>query len=132
MSLAAAGAAFLNDTLKAAAGVTVTYRQKTGGIPVGGFPVTAVTGQEARDVTTQPAGAARVTNRERDYLIVLADLIAGSGETVTLPAEGDRIEEAINGQTVVFEVGKRNGEPCWRWSDRERTRVRVHTKQVTA
>jgi hypothetical protein len=126
--LAAAGAAFLNATLKAAAGVSVLYYPKGS---VVGLALTAVTGQEARDLATQPAGnAVRVNNRERDYLIVLADLIAASGETVALPAEGDRIVETINEAEVTFEVSKRNGEPCWRWSDRERTRLRVHTKQV--
>lgn len=129
-TLAAAGAAFLNATLKAAAGVSVVYRPKDPAF-TDGVAVTAVTGQEARDLATRPAGSAvRVNNRERDYLIVLADLTAASAGAFTLPAEGDRITETIDGREVTFEVSKRDGEPCWRWSDRERTRLRVHTKQV--
>lgn len=129
MTLAAAGAAFLNAAMKQAAGVTVTY------VPKGGFfpeskPLTAWTGTAGQDETVTATGtsAAKLVNRERDYLIVLADLFEISGGT--LPKEGDRITETIGGTEQAFEVCKRDGEPCWRFSDRERTRIRVHTRPV--
>ena len=70
-------------------------------------------------------GAGAVTREEsRDYLILTADLPFG------LPQRGDRIDEAQNGQTIVYEVVGPGHEPCWRYSDPNRKAVRVHTKQV--
>ena len=61
---------------------------------------------------------------ERDYLIPVADLSVGE------PQKGDRIEEVLGGETLVFEVTPPAGEPAWRYSDHERTVYRVHTKRV--
>ena len=70
-------------------------------------------------------GAGAVIREEsRDYLILTADLPFG------LPERGDRIGEAQNGQTIVYEVVGPGHEPCWRYSDPNRKTVRVHTKQI--
>ena len=129
MTLAAAGAEFLNATMKAAAGVSVKYLKK-GSPDHMGEPLTAWTGTPGLDTATTRSGgtsAARLVTRERDYLIVLAELIT-LPSLGRVPVEGDRIIETVGGAEVVFEVCKRGTEPCWRYSDRERTRVRVHTK----
>lgn len=63
---------------------------------------------------------------QRDYLIPAAALPDGFE-----PAKGDRVEEAVNGTVVKFDVAPgAAGEPAARWSDDERTVWRVHTKQA--
>lgn len=132
MTLAADGAAFLNETMKDSAGVTIRYTPKGWGVPA--ETLTAWTGTAGLDETATPSGgttSARLTTRERDYLITLADLVTQT-PAGRLPVEGDRITETIGGTACTFEVCKRGAEPCWRFSDRERTRVRVHTKPTSA
>lgn len=128
MTLAAAGAAFLNAAMKEAAGVTVTYQPKEG-VNLS-KPLTVWTGTPGLDEAARPDGAARVVGRERDYLVLLADLTELTGGR--LPQEGDRVTETIGGREYAFVVSKRGNEPCWRWSDRERTRLRVHVKPAGA
>lgn len=135
MTLAERGAAFLNARMKASAGLAVFYTPRgTDAL----HALTAWTGTPGLDEATTPVkgdGAAKLTTRERDYLIVLADLI-GVTPDGRMPVEGDRITETfgatefVGGTAYTFEACKRGAEPCWRFSDRERTRVRVHTKPV--
>lgn len=123
MSLHARGQRLLNRTTGTAAGTGVSVTYTRGGTD---YPLTATPSRENDDAVSVPNPGTRVSDRERDYLIVYADLVAaGLGE----PAEGDRITETLNGAAVVFEVGRRRTEPAWRWADHQRTRVRVHTRQ---
>ncbi len=64
----------------------------------------------------------------RDYLVPAAELVLG-GET-TLPARGDRIKEAQDGKTFVYEVMAPGSEPHFAFSDAYRKTLRIHTKFV--
>lgn len=68
--------------------------------------------------------------RVRDWLIA-ADAY-GFGAGVVEPAPGDLIRETLeDGGVEVFEVMSPGGrEPAWRWSDRQRNTLRVHTKRI--
>lgn len=68
------------------------------------------------------------TVRERDYLIRAEDLV--SGGTPIVPVPGHKIKQTHGDTEYTFEVTSRSGEPCWTWSDQERTVRRIHTKQV--
>ena len=75
---------------------------------------------EARD------GKTRLIWSDRDYLLKAADLVIG-GVAVT-PEEGDWFTEAVADGTKRFKVLPYADEPCWRFSDPQRTELRVHTK----
>ncbi|MEX2388784.1 MAG: hypothetical protein WD534_12975 [Phycisphaeraceae bacterium] len=65
----------------------------------------------------------------RDYLIRAEDLQL-DGEA-TLPKRGDVIRETDHGTTHVHEVmAPDSREPNWRYSDPQRTTLRIHTKQI--
>ncbi|WP_439624072.1 hypothetical protein [Gemmata sp.] len=73
----------------------------------------------------------RVIWSDRDYLIPAADLaLAG---VPFEPARGDYFVEVLPapGGTQRFEVLPFNDEPEFRYSDPQRTTLRVHTKRVT-
>jgi len=67
-------------------------------------------------------------SESRDFLIAAADLVLG--EAVTLPERGDRIREAQDGKTFVYEVMAPGKEPHYRFSDVYRRTLRIHTRQV--
>jgi len=64
----------------------------------------------------------------RDYLI-LAEHLVLDGQPA-LPQRGDRIREADGANVIVYEVTAPGREPHWRYSDRDRKILRIHTKQV--
>ena len=64
----------------------------------------------------------------RDFLVLAADLVLGGA--VTLPERGDRIREAQDGKTYVYEVMAPGKEPHYRFSDVYRRTLRIHTRQV--
>lgn len=67
----------------------------------------------------------------RDFLIRTADLMLDDEQT--LPQAGDRIREAVEGQTFVYEVmapGSSAAEPPFRYSDPYRRALRIHTKHI--
>lgn len=96
--------------------------------------VTYVRGAERIDLTgkawvgrtvfsrTGKDGGANIIFGDRDYLIPVADLPFE-------PDKGDWIEETIGGAVVIFNVLPPSGEPAKRYSDPQRTRWRVHTKE---
>ncbi len=43
---------------------------------------------------------------------------------------GDEIRETRSGTTYVYAVTSINGEPPWRYSDKYRSRLRVHTVEI--
>jgi hypothetical protein len=71
-------------------------------------------------------GGVRVVSR--DYLVQASDLVL-DGQTV-LPQRGDVIIEIAGDKSYVHEVMAPGGEPEWRYSDPQRTSLRIHTKQV--
>lgn len=120
-SLMDRGMDFLNRSLQAAGGVTVTYAR---GVTTARVPVVVGRTVFARNGVS---GAA-IEFGERDYIIAREDLVLGG--VAVEPREGDRLTEVIGGLTVVFEVVPPLGEPAWRWSDPTRTAYRIHVKEV--
>lgn len=113
----------LRDRLEAKFGVSITYRRGSDTVAL-----TATVGTELLRIT-ESDGRVRTLRTERDYLITAADLVINSA--VTTPARGDLIDETIAGVTKRFTVLSPGGqEPAWRYSDRRRVRLRVHTKEV--
>lgn len=53
------------------------------------------------------------------------------GGAVTLPAHGDLIRRTLGSTVYVYEVLPIGSEPCFRFSDRERSRLRIHSKLKT-
>jgi hypothetical protein len=117
------GQAFQNRVTRSTAGTGVSALYARGEATV---PLVATPTREQPDGTTVPSPGTRSADRQRDYILVLADLVAAG---FNLPAEGDRITETLNGSPVVFEVVKNRTEPAWRWYDQQRTRVIVHTRE---
>ena len=67
----------------------------------------------------------RVLHTEsRDFLVRAADLMIDG--TAVLPRPGDLIIEG----DLHYEVMSPAGEPEWRWSDVNRSTLRIHTKQI--
>ena len=103
-------------------GRKVTYRRGQQSVEV-----TATVGQTTFEVINDSGFAELV--HSRDYLIA-ADTLVISG-TAVIPKPGDRIEELLNGQTLVHDVmSPDQGKPCWRYSDPYRRTMRIHTKQT--
>lgn len=123
MGLLSRGASFLNRVLPVAAGPPAGLTYTRAGID----PATVIgwAGIEDRDEAVNPTPTTRSTDRERDYMIAVAELTAFG-----VPQEGDRITETINGAATVFEVSKRDREPCYRFADHARTRYRIHTRKA--
>lgn len=123
MTLHARGQRLLNRVTGTTArtGVSVTYTR--GGVSA---PLVATPARLTPDATTQPTPGARVEDRERDYFLVYADLVAaGFGE----PQAGDRVSETLNGAAAVFEIHRPQSKPGWEWADAQRTRVLIHTRR---
>ena len=107
---------------KATDGVSVTYTRGTTSAVLTAIPGATVYSSIAD-------GGARVEIGQRDYLIAVADLVLGG--VVTAPAIGDRIQETVNGQALVFECQTPdNGEPAFRYGSQWRGWYRLHTKRV--
>ncbi len=69
----------------------------------------------------------------RDYLVRAVDLVFVAGQQA-LPQVGDRIREPAGTGALIYEVmapGASGGaEPPFRFSDPERTTLRIHTKFI--
>ena len=115
------GAAWWGDRLAAYASRAVTYTRSTDCVDL------QATIGRTRFATEDSAGVLHTTE-SRDFLFAAVDLVLG-GETTT-PRAGDRIREAIGEQVHTFLVTAPAGEPVYRYSDRGRTRIRVHAKHV--
>ena len=123
MGLLAEGMDWLSETLAACEGVAVTYA------PLGGAAadLVAVPADVPVGVLVEQVRAARAVYRERFYQVAAADWAAAFGASAQTKA-GDRVTETIAGTARTFEVTDRDGEPCWRWLDPERTALQVHCK----
>ena len=100
-------------------------------------PVTYCRGEQSVEVQAtvgrtvfDTADAYGVVERSesRDFLVTAADLVL-DGQAV-LPERGDRIREAQDGKTYVYEVMAPGKEPHYRFSDVYRRTLRIHTRQV--
>ena len=124
MGLLSRAQAWLNDTLAADAGSSLSYTR------AGGATVALTCRAGRSQFSADDRAPKRVEWAERDYLIEVADFAAAFGSSVK-PSNGDRIAETINGVACVFEVKPPSGETGWRFSDNTRTVYRVHTKRVS-
>ncbi len=118
------GAAWLAGKLRTHVSREVVYVR--GGIRQ---TIPAVVGRTGYEVTDE-LGGVRLEYTDRDFLIVAEEYRAGG--LLEEPQEGDRIEEAVGGATLVYEVAPPPGRTAWRYDDPYRTMIRVHTKQIEA
>ena len=70
-----------------------------------------------------------IRTQVRDYLVD-THLLELGGDTV-LPKPGDQIRETEGDTVFTYEVMAIAGEPCWRYSDPFRNKLRIHTKLVS-
>ena len=70
-----------------------------------------------------------IRTQVRDYLIDANKLVL-AGQT-TQPKPGDQIRETAGDTTFTYEMMAIAGEPCWRYSDPFRIKLRIHTKLVS-
>lgn len=117
----ASAAARLHQRLGSHAGVDIVYLRQAASVAV-----VASIGQ----TLFQSDNGTGVTSEfeSRDFLVAAADLVLDGSQT--LPKAGDRIRETAGGVTYVYEIMAPGNEPVWRYSDRERLMLRIHTKQV--
>lgn len=123
--LLAQGAAWLDEQRHQHLTTTVTYRRGEHAVQV-----QATIGRTV--FRLNDAYGATVRHVSRDYLIRAADLVL-DGQRVE-PKRGDQVIEVDNaGIEHTHEVmgpGASGGEPDWRYSDPQRSGLRIHTKEV--
>lgn len=115
---------WLAGRLQNAAGETVTYERG-----LDSASLTAVIGRTEWDSIEGEGLVTRIESE--DFLIEAADLVLAGEQTE--PQRGDRIKRTIGGTTHVFEVlpfGAAGDEQPFRYSDRSRSLLRVHTKHT--
>jgi hypothetical protein len=121
--LISSASAWLGQVMADSLAAPVTYRR--GGAEGITCPWTATIG--ATSAEAQDAGGMTIEVQVRDYIGPVAPLIAGGIDMP--PRTGDQIVEADG---TVYELMAIPREGHWRWSDRQRLRLRLHTKQVAA
>ena len=89
------------------------------------IPCQAVLGQPGA-TGEESVASIRIDATELDFLIV-ADELVWNGRRLE-PKVDDRILLQRGGMTQVYEVLPRGGGPPWRWSDPQKTILRLHTK----
>jgi hypothetical protein len=110
------------DRAHAHTSVAITYRRGARQVSITATPASTELEVVANDGTA-------TRRRVRDYKIDVADLVF-DGEQLE-PRSGDVIVETIAGDDVTFEVFEpAEGESSWRFADSDRTRARIHTREV--
>ncbi len=61
-----------------------------------------------------------------DFLASPEDLLLAA-EPVE-PRDGDLIVEVTAAERITYRVSGETGQPCWRWCDAHRQKLRIHTK----
>ncbi len=88
-----------------------------------------LTGRLGRQVAqSQVQGKTVLEYSDDDLIITAADLVFAGA--VALPEDGDRVTYTLAGQSITVELMPRNSEQPWRYSDPQRTMLRLHVKQV--
>jgi hypothetical protein len=99
------------------------------------FPVSDRTGEavgsrsKIRTATPPADGKTRFVWSDRDYLLKAADLVIDG--SAVLPQVGDWFEEVFGDEATRVRVMPYESEPHYRYSDPQRTELRVHTKLWT-
>lgn len=119
--LLAKGAAMLARVRKAAVSRPVTYRRGTAAVAL-----PATVGQSDHEQIDEHGIVLRIETR--DYLVLAADLTFGAGPVQ--PQAGDRIDEPDGDGVRRYEVVAVGLDPPWRWSDRQRLTMRIHTHYI--
>lgn len=117
------GAAWLSDRLQDSASASVVYSDGTNTVTLN-----AEIGQPA--VLAQKDGKAiRFVNvhKAQDFIVARGDLVNASNVAIT-PDKGHTITRTVGGKVCTFTVLPLGEEPCWTWSDPDRTSIRIHTK----
>lgn len=86
----------------------------------------AVIGRTTHAVTDD-YGAAVITET-KDFIVAVADFLF-DGSAVT-PERGDTITEVDGSTTHTYKVSAPSGEPHYRYSDPDRTMIRIHAVHV--
>lgn len=92
------------------------------------------TGELAAVPGLSPSGSSRVNevpieDFSRDWIFKVSELVI-NGDVIT-PRTGDQVRQTINGVEVIYEVLS-DGNQVYRFCDRGRTRIRVHTREMLA
>lgn len=124
----------MTDLLKTAAERLTTVMQSHAGSAItirrgaSSAAATATVGRTPFE-TRDNEGNVVETFESRDYLLPAADY-APAGSQVE-PQRGDQIDETIGGTTYTYEVMTPDADgPVFRYTDRHRTQLRVHTSLV--
>lgn len=122
MGLLERGAAWLQATIREAAGETVELSFRGSTTTIEGAIPGQTNDQRLRegDTTIQAAG--------RDWIIPRAAYRL-DGVAVE-PADFHRLTRTIAGSVEVYEVTSPDGQPCWSESDRYRGCYRIRTKLI--
>jgi hypothetical protein len=116
-NLFAKGSAFLARQGRQHLSSIVSYRTDTAVLRV-----PAVRGKT--DAVTVDAGSGAVDTTLDDFLVLVSDLIVNGSRFE--PQMGDTITEVTNGKTTTYEVRGIGGGPCFRYSDPQQYRYRIH------
>jgi hypothetical protein len=89
------------------------------------LPISAVPGTST--FSSADANGYPVTFRSQDFMFNASLLVFGG--VAAAPKVGDRVKWSTGGKTRTFEV-LRDVDQFYRYCDRARTRIRIHTKEV--
>ena len=108
-------------TIRSQYGLTVTYSRDTDDIE----NLAAAVGRSTFEGTNNEG---LITQAQvRDYLIAAAYLVISDAQIE--PRPGDTIAEVIGTTTHTYEVvAPQPDEPCYSYSDPDKTQLRIHTK----
>jgi hypothetical protein len=107
------------DSVAGVAGELVQYWAGSQFVTLTGVPGTTQFGSD--DVEGMTVGFT-----SSDWIFKVSDLVIG-GVAIT-PKRGHLVKKTVGAKTYVYEVLK-DAEQVYRYCDRERTRIRVHTKE---
>ncbi len=117
------GAAWLAGKMASHAATTIVYSRGADSVTI-----TETTVGKTMFRISDPHSFAIIYERSRDYKFAAADLVLAGSEV--LPEIGDEIRETQGDTTYVYVVTSLNGEPPFRWADKYRSRLRVHTLET--
>lgn len=112
---------WFNSVTKSHAGASVTYSRGVDSVSLTVTLGAPSFGLDAGDPMIE-------TWSGKDFLFPAADLILNS--MLVEPARGDEIRLVSGADTLVFKVMSPGNIPEFKYSDRNRSRLRVHAKQV--
>lgn len=118
-----ASGAWIDEMLGAVAGVSLTYTRGATTLTLAASDGDASIGRE--DSASDRDGGTRIESSGRVYFVRVSALTLGE------PAEGDLIQETVNGVARRYKVMRpETGDRAWRFWDAEQTVYRIHTRRV--